>query len=390
MAVLKYAAQIEKIISLISPIFIPALIFSAALFGFYLYAPLTPAANLTFHTLFFIMAFACFMVLLYFNQRKPVFFILCALIAYILINVIKNKFGEEFWGEPAYQNLSVLLPLNLTIFYFWPGQRLLNRANIGLLLIVFCQYALGEQLSRSGINLNLWSSPSPLSGLALWLFGLAILAMFVQTVLTGSILDYALFFSTISICLGFFYSDSPTALTLLFGTAMFSLLTAIAQNLYFNTYRDSLTSLHSRNSYILHTRDFPLKYSIGIVSIDDFDKLRFRFGTHRQNQLIKLIAAKILEYEKPDCVYRYSNDEFVIVFKSYDKNESFERLETIRRAVASASFVFNPRRPALKVTVSAAVSEKKRSDANSFEVLVRARKVLDKTRSFSHNVTSKA
>lgn len=79
------------------------------------------------------------------------------------------------------------------------------------------------------------------------------------------------------------------------------------------------------------------------------------------------------------------------MYKNLDKKESFERLETIRRAVASASFVYHPRRKPIKLTVSAAVSEKKRSDANSFEVLVRALQgSLPKPRSFSHNVTSQA
>lgn len=387
---MKYAAQIEKIVPLIAPVFIPALIFAAALFGFYLYSPLSAATNMTFHVIFYMTGFACFMILLYFNRRKPVFFILCAAVSYILINIIKNKYGTDYIPEPAYQNLCLFIPLNLALFYFWPQQRLLTRTNVWLLLVIFGQYALGEQLTRAGINLNPGSGAAPLSGLALWLFAVVALAMFTQTALTGSILDYALFFSTLGIGFGFYYSDSPTALTLLFGAAMLCLLIAISQNLYFETYRDPLTGLHSRNAYILHTRDFPLKYSIGIVTIDDFDKLRFRFGTRRQNQLTKLIASRILEYEKPECVYRYSADEFVIVFKSLDKNESFERLEAVRRAVASASFVLTPRRPALKMTVSAAVSEKKRSDANSFEVLVRAHKALDKTRSFSHNMTSKA
>ena len=138
---MKYAAQIEKIVPLITPIFIPALIFAAALFGFYLYAPLTTAANLTFHVLFYMTGFACFMILLYFNRRKPVFFMLCAAVSYILINIIKNKYGADYFSEPAYQNLCIFIPLNLALFYFWPPQRLLTRTNVWLLLIIFCQYA---------------------------------------------------------------------------------------------------------------------------------------------------------------------------------------------------------------------------------------------------------
>ena len=48
------------------------------------------------------------------------------------------------------------------------------------------------------------------------------------------------------------------------------------------------------------------------------------------------------------------------------------------------------RKKPIKLTVSCAVSEKKRSDANSVEVLVRAHKALQKTYKFTQNVTSKA
>ncbi len=80
----------------------------------------------------------------------------------------------------------------------------------------------------------------------------------------------------------------------------------------------------------------------------------------------------------------------MIVYKNLDRNETFERVETIRRAVASSLFEFSPHKKPLKLTISGAVSEKKRQDLTAYEVLVRTRKVLQKTRSFSHNVTSKA
>ena len=78
------------------------------------------------------------------------------------------------------------------------------------------------------------------------------------------------------------------------------------------------------------------------------------------------------------------------VFRNEDKNESFERLEKIRRSIASAEFVLNNRKKTVKLTVSTCVSEKKRSDANSIEVLFRAHKTLQKANEFSHNISSKA
>ena len=103
-----------------------------------------------------------------------------------------------------------------------------------------------------------------------------------------------------------------------------------------------------------------------------------------------MIAGRITEEEGEENVYRYNEDEFVIVFRNEDKNESFEHLEKIRRSIASAEFVLNNRKKAVKLTVSTCVSEKKRSDANSIEVLFRAHKTLQKANEFSHNISSKA
>ena len=103
-----------------------------------------------------------------------------------------------------------------------------------------------------------------------------------------------------------------------------------------------------------------------------------------QNALTKMIAARITETEFENQVYRYTPDEFVIIFKKEDKNEGFDRLEKIRRAVASAEFMLGRRKKPIKLTVSCAVSEKKRSDANSVEVLS-ALQILPETEQLTDN-----
>lgn len=387
----KILAQLEKIFPLVKNLVAPALIFGCCLLAFYLNGSFADATNMTLHSLFYLLGFASFMVLLYFNQSKPAFFIICASLSYVLINFLKYKYQGEYTSSNAYQNLCLLAPLNFAFFYFWPPQKLILRTNVYLLLGILVQYTLAEQLSKYGYNLNLFNTPTAsLSGLALLMFIAAVAAAFVRSTASGNILDYSLFVSLLCFAFGFYYAATASGLTVFFTAGILIAAAAIVQNIYAETYKDALTGLASRNSYIIHSKDFPLKYSLGIISIDDYDKLASSFSRRGQNVLTKLIASKIVELEKDESIYRYGDDEFVIMYKNLDKKESFERLETIRRAVASASFVYHPRRKPIKLTVSAAVSEKKRSDANSFEVLIRARKVLAKTRSFSHNVTSQA
>lgn len=386
-------ALAEKIFPLILHMLFPALLFGGCLLGFYLGAPFSSRTVSSMHVFFYVFSFAATIILLYFNLNKSLFFIFSLVIAYILVNLLKNLYGETFADTAAYQNLSVFLPANLLFFYFWPNHRFLSRDTVALLLGFFAEFALAEHLSRSGISLALMTEFPGIGRfnlLSFVLFSVLFACTFVNSVRLGDIWNYNAMFAGLFTGCGLYYAAAASGLTIFFLGAIVCLLYSISQNIYIETYRDPLTGLYSRNSFIIHSKNFPLKYSLGIVSIDDYDKLAQNFGRHTQNTLIKLVTRKLLELEKEESIYRYSPDEFVIVYKNLDKNETFAQIEAIRRAVASALFEYSPRKKALKLTISGAVSEKKRQDLNSFEVLVRARKVLQKTRSFSHNVTSKA
>ena len=127
-----------------------------------------------------------------------------------------------------------------------------------------------------------------------------------------------------------------------------------------------------------------------MVSIDGYDEMKNMFGKKDRDILIKMMVGKIIEEAGDENLYRYSNSEFIIIYKNESKKESFEHLEQIRRAIASAEFVLNNRKKSIKLTVSTCVSEKKRSDANAIEVLYRIHKTLQKANEFSHNISSQA
>lgn len=382
----------EKIIPLIANMLIPAAFFGFALLWFYLGAPFENDTSVGMHIFFYILSFLCTIILLYFNLNKSLFILLSIVVSYVLINLLKKIGTETYVATAAYQNLSFFLPLNLLFFYFWPNHRFFSKNTLYLLLAFFAEFALAEHLSRADIVLNIinQAAESSFNPLSFCLFFIFSCFTFTNAVRHGDIWNYNAFFIGLFCSCGLYYSSAPSGLTVFFLGAIICLLLSITQNIYIETYHDPLTGLYSRNSFIIHVKKLPVKYSFGIVSIDDYDKLADNFGKTTQNTLIKLITSKILEHEKEEIIYRYSNDEFVIIYKNLDRNETFERIETIRRSIASALFEYSPHKKALKLTISGAVSEKKRQDLSAFEVLVRARKTLQKTRSFSHNVTSKA
>lgn len=103
---------------------------------------------------------------------------------------------------------------------------------------------------------------------------------------------------------------------------MLSIAVAVVQDIYYSTYRDVLTGLAGRNAFIINAKNFPLKYSVGIVCIDDYEKLGQVFGRMGQNALTKMIASRITETEFENQVYRYTPDEFVIISKRKTKTKA--------------------------------------------------------------------
>lgn len=389
----KINAYIEQFFPLIKNILMPAFLFTLSLICFYAFHEISLTSLTTLHCAFYIISFASFLILLYFNQLKPVFYILIMALSYILINILKNKYAQDYAATSYYTSLCFFVPLNLLGFYFIPDNRLLCRTNVYFLLAIFVQFSLGEIFGKYDFQLNLTFAEGHLGNLSilgLIIFLITLTIFFLKASKDGFIMNYALFFCTLNLMFGLIYSDNPTALTIFFCSGSLTLMLAIIHNIYYNTYKDALTGLPSRNSYMLQSASFPLKYSLGVVRIDNYEELRNIFGRRDRDLLVRMITGKIIEEFGEEYLYRYSADEFILIYKNENKNESFEHLEQIRRAIASAEFILSNRKKSIKLTVSTCVSEKKRSDANSIEVLYRIRKTLQKANEFSHNISSKA
>lgn len=140
---------------------------------------------------------------------------------------------------------------------------------------------------------------------------------------------------------------------------------------------------------MLQYRNFPLKYSLAVAKIDNYISLKNAFRRRGLNKLMKMIALRINAYETEATIYRYGEDELVIIFKNEDKNNAYNKMEQIRRSIASASFMMSNFKKPVKLTLTASVTEKKRSDATALETLARTYKALQETVKFSQNVTSK-
>lgn len=389
---LTFFKNFKLIVPQIKNSLLPALIFACALLSYFIYGEISLLARNNLHYLFWLCCLSCIAVLIFFNRRKPLFFTLTSVLSYMLINWLKRRYSLDYMSTESYINLCFFAPLNLCLFYFLPQQKLFSKGTFGLLLLIFSEIALGEYLTNKGlfITFNSQVDGINLNSLSVLLFLSFLTAAFFKCSLSGYIEDTALFFSALNIFAGFYYSASSTALSLFFAAAALTSVLGLIKNIRYAFERDFLTGLSSRHAYLKESAKFPLKYSLAIICLDNYAHIYKAFGHTKSQNLIKMLANRLTELEPDNPLYRYSTDEFLLIFKNDNLKQSFEKLDKIRREIAASEFMFSPKQKGIKLTISGCVSEKKRSDSNSTEVLLRARKTLQKTYEFTQNLVSKA
>ncbi len=367
---------LKKIFTSIRASYLPALIFSLAAFWHYAVPDPLPATKYCWHIAVFVLSVLNFLFAVFVAKNRMAFAVLWIPAVYLALNHLSLEGQAQTF---SFHFLAVLSALNGLYFMIEAEQPLYRQDAFYLLCFLLAEWVVFENLS---------APDSFLPQTAVYVVWLMVLV--ISLIIQGrseKILTAAMPYALLSLYAGLY---DPWASPLYFAATSLIMLTASLQDYGVSYFRDSLTGVYSRNSYYIRARrSFPLKYSIGVICIDDYAKLLKVFGRRRTDMLTLMVVNKIREVGTGAEIYRYAADEFILVFKNEDKKQSYEYLETIRRAIASAEFVLSARK-SVKITISAGVSEKKRSDADVDVVLTRTREVLQKAYKFTQNITSKA
>ena len=81
---------------------------------------------------------------------------------------------------------------------------------------------------------------------------------------------------------------------------------------------DDLTGLRNNNGLYHDYGDKPLDGVHFIyVDIDDFNKMNMIFGVDTVEDMLKVVAQSLVDYCGKSDVYRYGNDQFVLLTRSH-------------------------------------------------------------------------
>lgn len=314
-------------------------------------------------------------------------------ISYLMINNLRYTYGEDYIFSSGYNIWSALILPNLSLAYFIFRKQKNYKYWSFFYIFLFLQTALIEKLQNHSIDadsyyfykhIGMFNYPA----LSISLICLAILLIYY--IGKGKILGAATLFTSIAVFMGIYYSDNILAFSLFFLTASLILLVSSVYYVFYIRSRDEELDIENYRGYYRDAENkYPLKYSISLMYIDEYERLMKRFGPRKMQQLKKMFLERIKGVNTEVLIYNYKPDALILAFTNMNASESFEKAENIRRSIAKSIFVFNENNN-LQLTVSQCISEKKRSDADAEAVLVRAEENLQKACKFTRNITIKA
>jgi diguanylate cyclase (GGDEF)-like protein len=126
--------------------------------------------------------------------------------------------------------------------------------------------------------------------------------------------------------------------TLHLASAGLVLVVATVESAYAMAYHDELTGLPARralNDALLRVGG---TYTVAMVDVDHFKKFNDTHGHDVGDQVLRMVAGRLENVAGGGRAFRYGGEEFAVLFPGKTAAESAPHLETLRAAVAGASF----------------------------------------------------
>jgi len=253
------------------------------------------------------------------------------------------------WSEPALRNtLAVLLPLNVAAlllvddafvdweaFAWWGGLIAVQGAGVALILETGEVSAL-RRLGRPLIPQLMPGSRVPqLAALLLLACGVALIAAFL---VTRKPRDSGMFWA-LGACYLAMSAANPRLAAGYFAAAALIAGASVIETAYLVGYHDELTGLPGRRAFNQAVAALDGEYAIAMLDIDHFKRFNDSFGHDAGDQVLRLVAARMMDVGGSGKAFRYGGEEFAIVFRRTAAEEALEHAEALRHAIAETSFV---------------------------------------------------
>jgi GGDEF domain-containing protein len=178
---------------------------------------------------------------------------------------------------------------------------------------------------------------------------------------------------------------------------------SVLQDSYNMAFRDDLTGIPSRRALNECLHGIGRRYTVAMLDVDHFKRFNDTYGHDVGDQVLKMVARKILAVGGGGKAYRYGGEEFTVLFPGKKAAEALPHLEAVRQSIESYRLAIrsydrpkDPRQGESKrgskgdttevsVTISIGVAEAGEDQKSTAEVMKAADKALYRAKSKGRN-----
>jgi diguanylate cyclase (GGDEF)-like protein len=121
-------------------------------------------------------------------------------------------------------------------------------------------------------------------------------------------------------------------------TAALILGASLIETSYVLAYHDELTGIRGRRAFNESLLSLDQQYAIAIVDIDHFKKFNDTYGHDVGDQVLCMVAKRLLQVGGEGQAFRCGGEEFAIVFRNTSAKEAFEHLDSLRQIIEKSTF----------------------------------------------------
>ncbi len=168
-------------------------------------------------------------------------------------------------------------------------------------------------------------------------FGAAALVLLARYLLFRKPAETGLLWALAACLLALHFGAAWRLQTAYFAAAALILAGSVVETSYALAYHDELTSLPSRRAFREAILRLEPPYAIAMADIDHFKRCNDTYGHETGDQVLRLVASRLLRLSGGGKAYRFGGEEFAILFPGRVMADVLEHLENLRAEIEGST-----------------------------------------------------
>ena len=289
-----------------------------------------------------------------FHRSSALYALVALVLTYLALDLLNGRPpARDVYGQVLYAGISILLPVNLTIWAYLEERGLLNRFGLFRLFTLIAQAGILYNLTVSDNaqliaeaewlfhfrllppDIDQWTYlPQP----ALIAYALSFLLLTAHLLVTASPLSGGLLGALLASAAAFHLVGNPIAVDSFLTAAIAIITAAVVQDTFRMAFIDELTGIPGRRALIADMKRLGGRYVIAMADIDHFKSFNDTHGHDVGDQVLQMVAERLSRISGGGKAYRYGGEEFTILMPGKNLETAEPCLEDVRQLVEQSNF----------------------------------------------------